>query len=100
MSNEVGSAEVQCSGWTSAAFSRDCPSPWAPHARRTGSGSNTKTIGYSPFDLSGTEPINQLAKVSRLGPRQRMGLFFGLICLRIKIRGAQEKVVRLWIELH
>jgi hypothetical protein len=62
--------------------------------------SKTNRISYRPSDLSRLAPVYQHTKVSRLGPRKRMGLFFSGSPWRIKIRCAQEKVVRLWIDLH
>src|SRR5882762_4419107 len=98
--DEVGTAEVQCGHWTSAACSQDPSSLLVPHEEEIGSGLKSKWMVYSPSEPSNSAPINQHTKVSRLRPRQRMGLFFCGSRWRIKIRRAQEQVVRLRIDLH
>src|SRR5882762_1753923 len=95
----VGTAEVQCDHWTSATLSQDPSSLLVPHEEEIGSGLMTQWIVYSPSELSNLAPINQHTKVSRLRPRQRMGLLFCGSRWRIKIRRAQEQVVRLRIDL-
>src|SRR6266436_9381471 len=81
-------------------MSQEPSSLLALHERGIGSGPKTQWIVYSPSELSNLAPINQHTKVSRLRPRQRMGLLFCGSCWRIKIRRAQEQVVRLRIDLH
>jgi hypothetical protein len=54
---------------------------------------------YYCADLLDLAPVNENAKVPRLGFRLRMWLLFRWSGCRAKIRGAQIKLVRFWINL-